>query len=145
MQDPVKTIRRQPTGNDSSGNYPALIPDMRPSEPCRGVESQIRAKYDTVAAAVRAWPILDFLSFFQPGLVLRGDGRYRYARCPRHDKGPGLMIDTNNNTWSCSCGHGGVVEWFARSKGWNVQAAAIELVKYSESVIIYHGDPGSDG
>ena len=87
----------------------------------RGIMAKVKA----------AWPLLDYLSKFEPELHLVGNGRWLSGHCPWHDdKNPSLWVDGDRNTWGChACeNHGDVVNWHALRIGAVSQlAAAIDL------------------
>ena len=84
------------------------------------------------------WPILDYLSHFEPGLVLRGQGRWLTGRCPWHDdKHPSLWVDCERNLWGChGCGaHGDILNWHARHLERDMGSAVHDLARYQIEVI----------
>lgn len=86
----------------------------------------------------QSWPILEYLVFFAPEVVLTGSGRWRSGRCPWHDDhNPSLWVDTVRNTWGCHACNvvGDVINWeMRRIKTDSVSKAIKSLVSYSELV-----------
>ena len=80
------------------------------------------------------WPILDYLQFFEPNLVLRGNGRFLSGLCPWHDdRHPSLWVDTDLDQWGChACKKfGDVVNWHAlRLHTSNIGTAVHDLAEY---------------
>jgi hypothetical protein len=63
------------------------------------------------------WPILNYLAYFEPHLILTGRGRWFAGRCPWHpDHRPSLWVDAEKDLWGChACGaHGDILNWHAR-------------------------------
>jgi len=86
------------------------------------------------------WPILDYLSYFEPKLVLTGHGRWLVGRCPWHDdQHPSLWVDCERNLWGChGCGaHGDILNWHARHLEKGMSTAVRDLARYQ--VEVNHG------
>jgi hypothetical protein len=85
-----------------------------------------------------AWPILAYLAYFEPTLVLEGRGEWREGLCPWHnDHHASLRINTTTNTWRCfACEkYGDIVNWHALRLGVTDQAvAAGDLARYNVQV-----------
>jgi hypothetical protein len=96
----------------------------------RGILAKVKA----------AWPILSYLTFFEPKLRLEGSGRWRSGRCPWHeDHNPSMWVNLVRNTWGCqACGaHGDIVNWHARRLGTTDQTlAARDLATYHVRVVL---------
>jgi hypothetical protein len=99
-----------------------------------GLKNGLRANTGILARVKAAWPILEYLTYFEPRLRLEGRGEWLEAVCPWHDDHhPSLRINTFTNTWRCfACGaFGDVVNWHARKLGVSDQVlAARDLEKY---------------
>jgi hypothetical protein len=91
-----------------------------------------------IAQVKARWPILAYLSYFEPKLFLIGRGTWYSGKCPWHeDSRPSLWVNTERNKWGChGCkAAGDVVNWHARRLGTNDQAAAArDLAKYRVEV-----------
>lgn len=83
----------------------------------------------------QAWPMVEYLAKFEPGLILAGGDRWLSGQCPWHDDSrPSLWVDRQRNLWGChGCGaHGDVVNWHALRIGAPSQlAAALDLARLS--------------
>ena len=86
------------------------------------------------------WLILDYLKYFEPNLVLKGNGRFLSGLCPWHDDHhPSLWIDTELNQWGChACGKfGDIINWHAlRMNTLEMGVAVRDLAKYEISFIV---------
>lgn len=83
------------------------------------------------------WPIVEYLTYFEPKLILFGQGRWLSGRCPWHDDHhPSLWIDTTRDTWGChSCqAHGDVLNWHKLRLGVGIGAAIRDLARYKVEV-----------
>lgn len=90
-----------------------------------------------IAELKARWPILDYLRYFEPKLVLRGRGRWWVGRCPWHDDHkPSLWVDTSRNLWGChGCGaHGDILNWHARHLQTLMRGAVHDLARYRVEV-----------
>jgi hypothetical protein len=71
-----------------------------------------------LAELKQRWPILAYLQYFEPKLLLTGrGGRWYSGRCPWHeDHKPSLWIDAERGLWGChGCGaRGDIINWHAR-------------------------------
>lgn len=79
---------------------------LREKSDKRGILTEVKSQ----------WSILNYLHFFEPRLVLKGQGRFLAGCCPWHDdETPSLWVDWENNIWGChGCGrHGDVINWHA--------------------------------
>jgi len=88
---------------------------------------QIEASGGIISDVKSRWPILSYLAYFEPKLILTGGGRWRRGLCPWHnDRNPSLWVDTLNNLWGChACpAHGDVVNWHSKKYCWASQLAA---------------------
>ena len=99
-----------------------------------GLKNGLRQNRGIMARVKAAWPILEYLTYFEPRLRLEGRGEWLDGLCPWHDDhNPSLRINIVTNTWRCfSCqAHGDIVNWHARKLGITDQLlAARDLDKY---------------
>jgi hypothetical protein len=99
-----------------------------------GVNNGLRQNRGILARVKAAWPILEYLAYFEPRLRLEGKGEWLSCLCPWHDDhNPSMRINTVTNTWRCfACGsHGDVVNWHARKLATgDMVIAARDLEKY---------------
>jgi hypothetical protein len=118
---------------------------VRPIKTAEGQnESRVRVPggngkrdFGLMAKVKVSWPILAYLAFFEPRLVVTGRGRWRSARCPWHDDHrPSLSIDTVRNLWACHACHaaGDVIDWEARRQNVKIGKALKSLAEYAEAV-----------
>ena len=100
--------------------------------------SGLRQNRGIIAKAKVAWPVLDYMRFFQPGVILTGMGEWRSALCPfHHDTHASFRINIVTNTFRCfGCEvHGDVVNLHALFLGVGDQGeAAKDLARYSVQV-----------
>jgi Bifunctional DNA primase/polymerase, N-terminal/CHC2 zinc finger len=80
------------------------------------------------------WPILDYLHYFEPNLLLTGRGRWLSGRCPWHDDhAPSLWVDVERNIWGCHACHigGDILDWHKRRmESNNIGQAVRDLARY---------------
>jgi hypothetical protein len=104
----------------------------------QGDKFGLRQNRGVLARVKAAWPILSYLAYFEPGLILEGRGEWREGLCPWHsDHHASLRVNTVTNTWRCfACeSFGDVVNWHARRLGVTDQGeAARDLDKYKLKV-----------
>jgi hypothetical protein len=82
-----------------------------------GVSIGLRQNRGIIARVKAAWPIREYLEFFEPRLRLDGRGEWLSCLCPWHDDHtPSMRINIVTNTWRCfSCqARGDVINWHAR-------------------------------
>jgi hypothetical protein len=100
--------------------------------------SGLRQNRGIIAKAKVAWPILDYMRFFQPGVILTGMREWRSALCPfHHDTHASFRINIVTNTFRCfGCEvHGDVVNLHALFLGVSDQGeAAKDLARYNVQV-----------
>lgn len=90
-----------------------------------------------IAALKARWPILDYMRYFEPKLLLTGRGRWLSGLCPWHDDHtPSLWVDVERNTWGChTCQIGGdILDWHKRRMGNNITDALCDLARYKVEV-----------
>jgi hypothetical protein len=80
------------------------------------------------------WPIVNYLRYFEPDLVLLGRGRFLAGLCRwHHDTRPSLWVDTLENRWGChSCKLAGdILTWHMLRLMTDSYSAAIrDLARY---------------
>jgi hypothetical protein len=102
------------------------------------LKTGLPANLGVITRIKAAWPILSYLTFFEPTLRLEGRGEWRSCLCPWHnDHNPSMRINIVSNTWRCfGCGsYGDVVNWHQLRGNFADQvSAARDLDKYKIQV-----------
>ena len=84
------------------------------------------------------WPILVYLAYFEPDLLLTGGGRWLSGLCPWHeDHNPSLWVDVERDTWGCHTCHvgGDILDWHKRRMDSNnIGQAVRDLASYAVEV-----------
>jgi hypothetical protein len=85
-----------------------------------GLNKGLRQNHGIIARVKAAWPILNYLQYFEPKLQLEGRGAWRSGRCRWHpDHDPSLWVNVETNLFGChACpAHGDVINWHALRLG----------------------------
>lgn len=113
---------------------------VNPSESVLGLPEVNKGhNYGLLGKVKENWPLTGYLRYFEPKMILRGNGRWLSGICPWHDDHrPSLWVDSTRDLWGChACGrHGDVVNWHAlRLRTTDMVRAALDLQRYNVTVL----------
>jgi hypothetical protein len=113
----VETVRRALEPFFTQGDKYPTEPTKRLCDLPRGSQ---RKKYGLIDRVKAAWPILTYMTYFEPNLKITGVGEWRECLCPWHaDHTPSMRINIVTNSWRCfACEKfGDVINWHALRLG----------------------------